>query len=103
MGDAGIEIDAITFFDDEFLGSVKKLHRPLQNKEELFAFVLSNCFLLRLKRKGQDKGFHLLVWEGMSNGLISILVGGAFPGDERSFTFFYKGDGDLLFLFPHEV
>jgi hypothetical protein len=81
MGEAGIEIDTITLFDDVFPVSVKKLHRSLENKEELFAFVLSDRFLLRLERKGQDVGFHLLIWEGMGNGLIRILESGASPGD----------------------
>ena len=103
MGKTGIEIDTITFFDDEFLVSVEKLHRPLKNKEDFFAFVLGNGFLLRVERKGQDKGFHVLIREGMGNGLISILEGGAFPGDQRPFPFSYNGDGGLLFLFPHEI
>ena len=59
MGEAGIEINTIALFDDVFPVSMKKLHRSLENKEELFAFVLRERFLLRLKRKGQDEGFQL--------------------------------------------
>ena len=81
MRDAGIEIDTISLFDDVFPVSMKKLHRSLENKEELFAFVLSDRFLLRLKRKGQDEGFHPFIWVGMSNGFIRILESGAFSGE----------------------
>jgi hypothetical protein len=80
MGEAGIKIDTITLFDDVFPVSVKKLHRSLEKKEDLFAFVLMDRFLLRLKRKGQDEGVHLLIREGMGNGLIRIIESGA-PGD----------------------
>ena len=73
MGKAGIEIDTVTLFDDIFLVSVKKLHCSTKNKEDLFAFMLMKCFLLRLIGKGQDEGFHLLVGEGMGNGLIRII------------------------------
>ena len=52
VGDACIEVKAVSFFHDEFQVPVKKFHGPFKNEKDLLPFMLKKGYLLWLDRKG---------------------------------------------------